>query len=418
MTDALALWGFVISGKTAVICVAGYLAISVLAIVLIPVWSVPRSKDAAGKPIPLTLDDRGKLIDMRAKVRTTVIQVIGGVTVVAAFITTLQTTRGTEDAFNQKKADLFAQHVKELLAEGSKADSQAEAIYVLSFVARSDRSYHRAVYDALASFVIERSSSACKGEAYRKPGYQRDRSIQLAMRTIGERRAQDDQTGKRLNLEGSCFVGLDLFDEWGVVKGLTKARLSCSKMLRVDFGRAELPNAQLMGIDAGDFLNPGWTQEIGRTLHTGDEGDPRKAPFDGDKRRKYVAHFIDAMLDGADFSGAGLQGADFSGATLKGAKFDGAVISRTSFKGAQDLTAGQLENACVGRANMLDKEIDLEQPCVKGRARETSEAQGPHREVLIEASWLIFALRPNIALGEQLSARYEAARPFWCGRWE
>jgi uncharacterized protein YjbI with pentapeptide repeats len=68
------------------------------------------------------------------------------------------------------------------------------------------------------------------------------------------------------------------------------------------------------------------------------------------------------MLEGADFSGAGLQGADFSGARLKGARFDGAVISRTSFKGSQDLTADQLKKACVGRPDMSDKEIDLEQP--------------------------------------------------------
>ena len=365
MDDALALWGFVISGKTVVVCIAVYLLISILLIIFVPKWSVPAvvNKDAAGKPVPPTLDDEGKLIEMRAKVRATVIQVIAGVTVLAGFITTLQTIRGTEDAFNQKKADLFAQHVKELLAEGSKADSQAEAIYVLSYVARSDRSYHRAVYDALASFVSDSSKAACKNESYRKAGYRRDRGIQLAMRTIGERKIEDDPTGKRLNLEGSCLVGIDLLDEWGVVRGLAKARLSGSKMLRIDFGRVELPSAQLLGIDAGDFLNPGWSTEIGRSLHTGDTGDPRPpVVFDGEKRRKFVAHFIDAMLEGADFSGAGLQGADFSGARLKGARFDGAVISRTSFKGSQDLTADQLKKACVGRPDMSDKEIDLEQP--------------------------------------------------------
>jgi len=380
MDDALALWGFVISGKTAVICIALYLAISILLIVFIPKWSVPVGRGAAGNPIPLTLDDEGKLIDMRAKVRATVVQVIAGVTVLAGFITTLQTIRGTEDAFNQKKADLFAQHVKELLAEGSKADSQAEAIYVLSYVARSDRSYHRAVYDALASFVTDSSAAACKAESYRKSGYRRDRGIQLAMRTIGERKLEEDPTGKRLNLEGSCLVGIDLLDEWGVVRGLAKARLSGSKMLRIDFGRVELPSAQLMGIDAGDFLNPGWSTEIGRSLHTGDVGDSRTAPFDGEKRRKFVAHFIDAILEGADFSGAGLQGADFSGARLKGARFDGAVLSRTSFKGAQDLTADQLKKTCVGRPDMPDKEIELEQPyfspALRAEIKANSELKG------------------------------------------
>jgi uncharacterized protein YjbI with pentapeptide repeats len=210
--------------------------------------------------------------------------------------------------------------------------------------------------------VIQRSVAACHDEKYRNPDYQRDPTIQLAMRIIGERKIEDDPTGKRLNLEGGCFANLDLLDEWGVVKGLSSARLSGSKMLRVDFGKADLPGAQLMGIEAGDDRNLGWSVEIGRSLHTGAEGDPRQGTNDGSVRRKYVSHFIDANLERADFSGAGLQGADFSGARLKGAIFNNAAISRTSFKGAQDLTADQLKYACVGNPNMSDDDINLEQP--------------------------------------------------------
>jgi uncharacterized protein YjbI with pentapeptide repeats len=371
MNDALTLWGFTISGQEALIGIAAYLALSIFFIVAIPKWSVPivLEKDASGNSVLLTPESRAKLIDARAKIRASVIQVIGGVTVLAGFISTVQSIRGNEEKFNQTKADLFAHHVKSLLPEGSKVDSRAEAMYVLSYVARSDRSYHRVVYDSLASFVTENSVVACKDEKYREAGYTRDPSIQLAMRIIGERKLADDPTGKRLNLEHGCFVGLDLLDEWGVVRGLSKARLSSSKMLRVDFGRAELPGAQLMGIDAGDFLNPNWTPEIGRRLHTGVEGDPRQGTWDGSERRKYVAHFIEANLENADFSGAGLQGADFSGARLKGAKFDGAVISRTSFKGAQDLTADQLKYTCVGRWDMSDEEINLEQPYLSATLR-------------------------------------------------
>jgi uncharacterized protein YjbI with pentapeptide repeats len=133
-------------------------------------------------------------------------------------------------------------------------------------------------------------------------------------------------------------------------------------MLRIDFGRVDLSNAQLMGIDAGDYLNPGWTDEIGQRLHKGDDGDPRIGTDNGDERRRFVSHFIDANLQGADFTGAGLQGADFSGATLKDAIFDRAVISRASFKGAQQLTAKQLESACVGRPGLSEDELKLEQP--------------------------------------------------------
>jgi uncharacterized protein YjbI with pentapeptide repeats len=362
MNTALTLWGLEISGKAALISILIYLAISIVLVIIIPRYSVPVKKDDKGNPIELTPDERGKLIEMRGKIRSAVIQVTGGIIVLAGFITTVQQIRGNEDAFNQKKADLFAKAVKELLSDESKPDSRAEAIQILSYVARSDRSYHRPVFDALSSYVTDNSGELCKGTTYRDSNYQRDRTIQLAMRIIGERNLSDDPTGKRFNLERGCFVGLDLHDEWGVVKGLSNTRLSGSKMLRVDLVKAELQGAELMGIEASDFLNPGWTPEIGRRLHQGAEGDPRKGTDDGEERRHYVAHFIDANLQNANFMGAGLQGADFSGADLKGTKFDRAVISRASFKGVQHLTAEQLKGACVGHPNMTEDELKLEQP--------------------------------------------------------
>ena len=136
-------------------------------------------------------------------------------------------------------------------------------------------------------------------------------------------------------------------------------------MLRVDFGKTDLSYAQLIGIEAGDYLNPSWDKTIGDHLHKGDDGDNRKGTDNGDVRRKFVTHFIDANLEGANFSDAGLQGADFSGAILKDANFARAVISRTSFKGAQQLTAKQLKTACVGdrhKTNVTPEELKSEQP--------------------------------------------------------
>jgi uncharacterized protein YjbI with pentapeptide repeats len=359
MTTALSLWGYEITGKEALISIGVYICASVFLIWIWPKFSVRWPRENSRFKV-LDEDKTAKLLETRGKVRATIIQVVGGVTAVLAFITAIQQLNANEDAFRQKKADLFAKSVKELLSEGSKADSHAEAVYILSYIARSDRSYHRAVYDVLASFVTDGSEAACKKE--RSLDFRRDRTIQLAMRTIGERKVEDDTTGKRLNLEGGCFVGLDLLDGWGIIKGFANARLSGAKMLRADFGRAEFPKAQLMGIEAADYLNPGWTDEIGQRLHQGADGDLRKGTDDGDERRRYVTHFIEANLEEADLSGAGLQGADFSGAILKNAIFDRAVISRTSFKGAQKLTAKQLETACVGRPDMSEDEVKLEQP--------------------------------------------------------
>jgi uncharacterized protein YjbI with pentapeptide repeats len=364
METALSLWGYEIPGKVALILIGAYIVISVILIWLAPKISIPWPRDKADgtKYAELTADDLSKFIETRSKVRTAIIQVAGGIAAVLAFVTAVQQLNSNEDAFRQKKADLFAKSVKELLADDSKPDSRAEALYILSYIARGDRSYHRAVYDVLATYVTDSSEAVCKDERYRSADFHRDRTIQLAIRILGERKIDDEQTAKRLNLEGSCLVGLDLLDEWGVIKGLAKARLSGAKMLRIDFGRVDLQNAQLMGIDAGDYLNPGWTAEIGRRLHKGDDGDPRIGTDDGNERRRFVSHFIDANLQGADFTGAGLQGADFSGATLKDAIFDRAVISRASFKGAQQLTAKQFELACVGRPGLSEDELKLEQP--------------------------------------------------------
>jgi hypothetical protein len=54
------------------------------------------------------------------------------------------------------------------------------------------------------------------------------------------------------------------------------------------------------------------------------------------------------------------------------------------FQWCSGFDGDQFKFACVGRADMTDKDVDLEQPCLSPalRARsETSEAQGSHREV-------------------------------------
>src|SRR5262245_26412297 len=131
METALWLWGYQFSGQTVAILIAAYVAVSVLIIWIWPKFSVPWPNGMAD-----TLPNRTALIETRGKVRASIIQVIGGVTAVLAFITAIQQLNSNEDAFRQKKADLFAKSVKELLSADSKADARAEAIYVLSYVAR------------------------------------------------------------------------------------------------------------------------------------------------------------------------------------------------------------------------------------------------------------------------------------------
>ncbi len=368
MDAGLTLWGYYVPANILLAWIALYVVVSILLIILIPTYAVPidRTVDDRGRLIPLSPDDLGKIIDMRAKVRSGVTQTLGGLAVFGTVITSIQGIRGTEDAFNQKKAELFATNVKPLLAVEAAEPARAEAIHVLSFVARSDRSYHRAVFDALSSYAKTASDKLCSDGKHLQPEFKLDGSIQLAMRSIGERRVQDDPTGKHFDLEHGCYVGLDLQDEWGVVKGLRHTRMSASRMHRANFVKAEMQGTEFMGIEAGDWQNPRWCTEIGNRLHEPAKGDARPArcrgPWNGDERRHFVTHFIDANLTGANFTYANIQGADFSGATLTGVNFDHATISRVSFKGVTGLKVEQLEDACVGAPGMTAAQLECQQP--------------------------------------------------------
>ncbi|MDI2076630.1 pentapeptide repeat-containing protein [Bradyrhizobium sp. Mp27] len=368
MDAGLTLWGYYVPANILLTWIALYVVVSITLIILIPILAVPidRKVDGDGKLIPIPPDDLSKIIDMRSKIRSSIMQTLGGLAVFGTVITSIQGIRGTEDAFNQKKAELFATNVKPLLAADATEAARAEAIHVLSFVARSDRSYHRAVFDALASYVKAASDRLCTGRKHLEAGFKLDGALQLAMRSIGERRIQDDPTGKHFDLEHGCYADLDLQDEWGVVKGLGHTRMAASKMHRAKFVKAEMQGTEFMGIEAGDYQNPGWCTEIGNRLHEPARGDTRPArctgTSNGEERRHFVAHFIDANLTGADFTYANIQGADFSGATLTGASFNNATISRVSFKGVTGLKPEQLENACVGAPGMSPEQLECEQP--------------------------------------------------------
>jgi uncharacterized protein YjbI with pentapeptide repeats len=346
-----------------------YIVAGIIAIVAIPGAAVPI-------PAKTTNDERAKLVEARNKVRDSVIKVVGGIAALATFIVTIQTIRLNEDNFNQTKATLFAKTVSSLMDDSAKLNSRAEALYVLSYIARADRSYHRAVFDVISSRITEASSVLCRNESFRQTGYTRDAFVQIAMRILGERNPDHDPTGKRFNIEHACLPEIDLRDEENVVRGLKNARLSQAIMLRVDFTRVGLPGAELMGIVAGDYLNPGWSPGIGRGIHQGAKGDSRNQTVNGEQRRGFVAHFIDADLRGANFEGAGLQGADFSGAKLEETNFTNASISRTSFKGAQGLKAEQLLTGCAGRADWTKEANAAEQPYLWPELRQEVEAKG------------------------------------------
>lgn len=355
-------FGFELSGTAVFGAIAAYVLLSLFAIVFIPRRAVraPITKRAP------SLDAQAKLIELRSKVRQSVLQVVGGVTAVFAFIVTLQQIRQNEDTFKGKKADLFSKSITSLFDEKSHLNSRAGAMYLLSYVARSDPSYHRTVFDTLAGHIILMSSKACRSQMVTdSKTYQREPQIQLALRIIGERNPDHDPTGKRFNLENSCLVDVDLRDEVNVVKGLRKARLSDSQLLRSDFTNADLSGAELRRIKASDYMNKEqWTVAIGFELNRGVDGDQRGAiDYATDQqRRQFITMFTGANLAEADFQDAELAGADFRESELRGAIFLHANIARASFVRAKNIEPDQMMKACVGQPGMDEQEFEAQQP--------------------------------------------------------
>jgi uncharacterized protein YjbI with pentapeptide repeats len=284
------------------------------------------------------------VIDLKNKVRQTVLQVCGAIGVLFSVYMAITTQNSANNDLKAK----YDRETAELFVKAVESQSP-QALYSLTYVAQRDsKNYHETIYQMLSSLIRSNRAEACREQ----PDDLIAAKGRLALRLLHERPTGNDTPGVHYNIEHSCLNGSDISveqAEWGKYKGLVGIRASGSSMLRIDFSKAELQGAEFMGIAAGDVHNPGWNQEPHR-LNLNELDDKGNAKYRAE-RRKFVAHFIDVNLTGALFDGAGLEGADFSGAVLGGVVFDGANISRVSFRGARHLVVDQLLAACVDDAN-------------------------------------------------------------------
>ena len=315
-------------------------------------------------------------LDLQNKVRQMVIQLCGGV----GFLFSVFMALNAQAAANRDLKARYDRETAELFVKAVESKSP-EALYALGYVARRDQeNYHEVIYRMLASLIQSLSPVACGDSPEARASAAA--KVRVAMTLMHERAVIADRGDMKYNIEHACLSGSDLRvekNEWGRYRGLANIRASGSEMLRIDFTRIELQNAEFLGISAGDWRNPGWAQEPHR--YGLQDLDAQGNPMWRAQRRMYVAHFIDANLTGAQFDGAGLEGADFSGAKLADVSFKGANISRASFPGAQDLRPEQLLSACAG--NLGDPQSrQRDKPVVEEPLRNELERAGgvPARE--------------------------------------
>jgi len=335
--------------------IAIYVLLSALLVARLPGFIAPVRKG-------LSNSEEIDALDLQNKVRQTVIQVCGGFgflfSIFMALNTQVISNADLKAKYDRETAELFVKAVE---------SKSPQALYSLAYVAQRDtKPIHEKIYQMLSSLIRSQSPDPCPTD--RDANKAAAAKIPVALRLLHESVLKDgDPQRIPYNIEHSCLNDVDInvwknendhtnkVTEWGMYHGLEHVRASGSSMLRIDFSRTELQGAEFMGIQAGDKHNPGWDMEPHRfELHDLDNsGEPKWR----DKRRKFIAHFIDANLTGAKFNGAGLEGADFSGATLGRAVFDGANVSRANFRGAQDLEPDQFQQACVDDGDAKNQPI-------------------------------------------------------------
>jgi uncharacterized protein YjbI with pentapeptide repeats len=347
--------------------VAGYIFFSMLVIAVYPVIAAPM------KP-GLSHPEEIEALDLRNKIRQTTLQICGGAGFLFSVFMALNAQFISIKAQESSNKDLQAKYDRETADLFVKAveSKSPEALYVLGYVAQRDaKSYHETIYRMLASLIRSDSSTACNEMADSKT--KTATRIRIALQLLHERQVERDSESTRYNIEHSCLDDIDIkVDQWGKYKGMAAVRASGSNMHRVDFTKTELQKADFSGIATGDWQVPGWENEDRRfELQDLDENGEVKWRAE---RRKYIAHFIDANLEGANFEGAGLEGADFSGAKLAGASFRRANISRTNFRGA-DLKWEQLRYSCVGRSDD-SKSHQRDQPKFNGSLEAEAKSGG------------------------------------------
>jgi uncharacterized protein YjbI with pentapeptide repeats len=316
--------------------VAAYFIVSGFLVTAVPGWAAPTK---AGTTLALT---DVEAIDLKNKVRQTVLQICGAIGVLFSVYMAISTQNSSNNDLKAK----YDRETAELFVKAVELQTP-QALYALTYVAHRDsKNYHETIYQMLSSLVRSNRAESCREESDPIAA-----KSHVALRLLRERPVENDTPNVHYNIEHSCLNGSDVSvetAEWGKYRGLAGIRASGSSMLRIDFTKAELQGAEFMGIAAGDVHNPGWDEEPHRLeLNELDEkGNPKYRA----ERRRFVAHFIDTNLTGAVFEGAGLEGADFSGAKLGKVIFDHANISRVNFRGAQDLLPDQLFEACVDDA--------------------------------------------------------------------
>jgi hypothetical protein len=239
--------------------------------------------------------------------RTSILQGLGGLAVLAGAVVAALTLRETS---RQNRAVLelqrrgqvterFTRAIDQLGQRGDdKLDVRLGAIYALEQIARDSTELHWPIMEVLTAYLREHGSSTDQSFDPRfpidqpyDPRFRIPSDHQAIATVIGRRRAEQDPGDQRLNLRGVDLRAADL--RWAQLRG---ALLLESLLMRANFEGAHLEQALLMGAHL------------------------ERANLQG-------AHLEEANLQQAFLNAAWMGGVHLEGTISMGANLDGAVVS-------------------------------------------------------------------------------------------
>ena len=262
--------------------------------------------------------------------RKTLLQVIGGLVVLAGLYLTYRRIQITEDGqITERYTNAIAQ-----LGNEESIEVRLGGLYALERIARESRKDFWTIMEVLTAFVRGNAPFIPDGdEATPKPGAPQriqarrpQTDVQAALTVIGRRNTDWDEQGQRLDLTEVDLRGVNLREahlEWADLSGahLEGAYLSGVHLEWADLSGAHLEGATLWG-----------------------------AHLEG-------AILYQAHLEGADLSGAYLEGAILYQAHLEGVILFGAQLERANLRGSKGLTVDRLKGVRDAEHAQLDDDL-------------------------------------------------------------
>jgi hypothetical protein len=265
------------------------LVVIAVVVLLIPAWLVPGSVTPA----------RSEALQAQNDLRTTLLQGIGGLFLIAGVVATwrqVQLTRHQLDILREGQiTERFTRAIEQLGSDN--LDVRLGGIYALERIASSSDADRGPILEVLTAYVRGHSPWPAAGWEYgaATPPEPDDRQlaslqfrkpdVQAVVNILGRRKAVDDD-------EELLLARVDLRRAY---------------LRRANLERANLRNASLRGVQG------------------------RSARLRGAVLKQ--ADLTKALLEGADLQGADLQRADLTGANLSGADLHGAALDGAVLRG-------------------------------------------------------------------------------------